>query len=400
MIAGGMLLDEVVAWFDNPRRTGSGTMVRCPAHEDKRQSLHISQGDDGRVLLKCHAGCDTADVLARVGKTLADLFPAREREPATLPPPVLIAYDYRETAGGPLLYQAVRKQYPDRKDFFQRKPKPGGGWEYTLGDVPRVLYRRPDLLAADTNKVVLILEGEKDCDRAARDGWIGTTNVGGAGKWLDEYSADLAGRHVVLIPDNDQPGYAHMLQVARSLEGTAASVTVGRLTAVPEKGDLSDALDAGLRRAALDQLFSGQRSKILGAELIDLDTLAELAGERPTINPPQEHEDDDVPNLTDLGNARRLVATHGGDLRYCHPWGKWFAWDGRRWRLDDSGEVVRRAKATIRELYREAAGLEDKARKDLVTHALKSEAGARLRAAERGNGMTEHVRPTPARPRR
>ncbi len=283
--AGSVALDTVVSWFDDPRRTGTGYMVRCSAHEDKRQSLHISQGEDGRILLKCHAGCDTADVLARVGKTLADLFPAREREPATLPPPVLIAYDYRETAGGPLLYQAVRKQYPDRKDFFQRKPKPGGGWEYTLGDVPRVLYRRPDLLAADPGEVVLILEGEKDCDRAARDGWVATTNVGGAGKWLDEYSADLAGRHVVLTPDNDQPGYAHMLQVARSLDGTAASVTVVRLTAVPDKGDLSDALDAGLTWEELDGLFTGQRSKVLGAELIDLATLAELARESPTAAP-------------------------------------------------------------------------------------------------------------------
>ncbi len=280
MGAGGALLDNVVSWFDHPRRTDRGAMVRCPAHEDKRQSLHVSQGDDGRVLLKCHAGCDTTDVLARVGKTLADLFPPRERDHPKTAPPVLIAYDYRDEHGD-LLYQAVRKQYPDRKDFYQRRPAAGGGWINNLKDVRRVLYRRPELLAADPNEVVLILEGEKDCDRAARDGWTATTNVGGAGKWRDDYSADLAGRHVVLFPDNDQPGYAHMLQVARSLEGAAASVTVVRLTAVPEKGDLSDALDAGLTWAALDPLVTGQRSKILGAELIDLATLAELAGEPP-----------------------------------------------------------------------------------------------------------------------
>src|SRR5262245_56780624 len=60
---------------------------------------------------------------------------------------------------------------------------------------------------------------------------------------------------------------------------------------------------------------------------------------------------DTVTNLTDLGNARRLVRRHGKDLRYCLAWGKWLSWDGRRWRIDDSGEVMRRAKATALSIY-------------------------------------------------
>jgi putative DNA primase/helicase len=64
---------------------------------------------------------------------------------------------------------------------------------------------------------------------------------------------------------------------------------------------------------------------------------------------------DPDPHLTDTGNALRLVRDHGLDLRHCHPWRKWLAWDGRRWRLDDSGEAVRRAKATVKGLYDWAA---------------------------------------------
>jgi putative DNA primase/helicase len=60
-------------------------------------------------------------------------------------------------------------------------------------------------------------------------------------------------------------------------------------------------------------------------------------------------------HLTDVGNAQRLVADHGEDLRHCHPWKKWLAWDGKRWRLDDTGEAVRRAKATVKALYAWAA---------------------------------------------
>src|SRR5262249_50246008 len=47
-------------------------------------------------------------------------------------------------------------------------------------------------------------------------------------------------------------------------------------------------------------------------------------------------------NLTDVGNARRLVNRHGADMRHCHPWKKWLCWDGRRWSEDDTGEAVRR----------------------------------------------------------
>jgi transposase-like protein len=49
-------------------------------------------------------------------------------------------------------------------------------------------------------------------------------------------------------------------------------------------------------------------------------------------------------NLTDVGNGRRLARQHGSDLRHVHAWRKWLVWDEKRWCLDDTGEVVRRAK--------------------------------------------------------
>src|SRR5215217_2423673 len=80
-------------------------------------------------------------------------------------------------------------------------------------------------------------------------------------------------------------------------------------------------------------------------------------------------------NLTDLGNAERLVTRHGDDLRYCHPWGKWLAWDGRRWAVDATGEVERRAVETVASIYIEAANANDKdERKVIARHAERSEA--------------------------
>jgi putative DNA primase/helicase len=63
--------------------------------------------------------------------------------------------------------------------------------------------------------------------------------------------------------------------------------------------------------------------------------------------------------FTDMGNAQRLVSRHGKDLRYCPAWKKWLVWDGKRWRVDDTGEVIRRAKDTMRELTRAAVEIED-----------------------------------------
>lgn len=88
-----------------------------------------------------------------------------------------------------------------------------------------------------------------------------------------------------------------------------------------------------------------------------------------------------VRQYTDLGNAERLVTQHGTDLRYCHPLGAWFVWDGRRWNTDNTGEVMRRAKDTVRAMYGEAALLDQSdERQALVKHAQRSEEARRLRA--------------------
>lgn len=86
-------------------------------------------------------------------------------------------------------------------------------------------------------------------------------------------------------------------------------------------------------------------------------------------------------NLTDYGNAERLVGHHGRDLRYVYAWDKWLVWTGRVWRVDDTGEVERRAKDTVRRIYQEAANAEDAdARKALANHAKSSEAKGRIEA--------------------
>jgi putative DNA primase/helicase len=113
--------------------------------------------------------------------------------------------------------------------------------------------------------------------------------------------------------------------------------------------------------------------------------LALVAGGEGDPTPPSPEDDDSEPgrddHLTDLGNARRLVAQHGADFRYVPQWGTWITWTGRRWRKDVTGEIHRRAKQVAEDLWLEAAQPRDSDdRKRWIAWAMKSESDARLRA--------------------
>ena len=126
------------------------------------------------------------------------------------------------------------------KDFRQRRPDGKGGWLWNMKGVRRVVYHLADIRVRlsdpeciahrrEHNLVddVFVVEGEKDVDRLWRQGLVATTNVGGAGKWCDDYAQQLVmvgAAGVVVFPDNDDAGRKHAEDVARSC--TAAGLTV------------------------------------------------------------------------------------------------------------------------------------------------------------------------------
>lgn len=211
--------------------------ARCPAHDDRNASLSVTLKGE-KVLMHCHAGCTTHAVLAAIGLRMKDLFPTDSSGRSSRGGKLVATYDYVSEAGE-LLYQKLRFQ---PKDFRQRRPDGKGGWIHALGDVRRVLYRLPEVLAADT---VVVVEGEKDADNLRSLGVTATTNVEGAGghsKWRPEYTETLRGKHVILIPDNDAPGLARSHGIADALAGVAASV---RWAVVQGHKDVSDWIAAG-----------------------------------------------------------------------------------------------------------------------------------------------------------
>lgn len=83
---------------------------------------------------------------------------------------------------------------------------------------------------------------------------------------------------------------------------------------------------------------------------------------------------------TDSGNAERLIALHGQELRFVRTWRRWLAWNGQAW-ADDSGAVYRAAKATARAMLREATKIDDdKARRAAIAFATRSESRASIEA--------------------
>ncbi len=240
------VLQNVLSRLQGVRKDGRGWKALCPAHNDRKPSLKVDEGEGGKVLVKCFAGCRTEDIVAAIGLNMSNLYPEPERKRK-----VIAAYDYKD-ASGKLLFQVCRTA---DKRFFQRRPDGRGGWLNGLGGVKPVLYRLPELLkAVRRGETVFIPEGEKDVDNLARLGLAATCNPMGAGKWRDHYSEHLRGAKVVILPDNDEPGRKHAQQVANSLYGKTGSVKVLELPSLPEKGDISDWLAVGGTKDELLQL--------------------------------------------------------------------------------------------------------------------------------------------------
>lgn len=271
-----------------PSRQGSrqGWVARCPAHDDKNPSLSIGEGGDGRVLVRCHAGCTPEKVCAALGLTLADLMPEPQGTHTTKqrqkPRPVkspsgngkpgphdngkpagktfatdndAIAelerqhgertglWTYHDAQGEPVGL-VVRWDGPDGKDI-RPVARYADGWHISAMPAPRPLYGLHELRTAP---VVVVTEGEKAADAARKCGLVATTSAGGAMAASKTDWSPLAGRSVIILPDNDEPGLAYAAEAARILTRLNPPATVRILnladyaSKLPAAGDLADVL--------------------------------------------------------------------------------------------------------------------------------------------------------------
>ena len=193
---------------------------QCPAHASSTADSRPLSGTaiDGSVLIYCHAGCDTEDVLAAIELTKSDLFDNRRDT----------TYEY---PGGRKVHRKPNKQFPQSGNKDDR----------TLFHSDRI---------GDASHVY-VTEGEKDVLAAEAAGVVAVCPAMGAGK-ADRFDwTPLAGRDVTVVADSDEPGKDHAEQVAK-LVAAAGARTVRTAKAAVGK-DLADHIAAG---KSLDELVA------------------------------------------------------------------------------------------------------------------------------------------------
>ena len=193
------------------RDTPNGLQAQCPAHPDNNPSLTITHGTTQPVVIHCHAGCPTSDILTALDLTWADISTPRDT-PTPTPP---ATYLYTDQHGTPL-YRVIRG---DNKQFRQQHLTPNGEWANGRNNIPPVLYNLPAITEAITNHdPIYIVEGEKDADTLTRHGHAATTNPGGAGNFTPQMADTL--RHatqIIVIGDDDTAGHQHITHIGQLL---------------------------------------------------------------------------------------------------------------------------------------------------------------------------------------
>jgi hypothetical protein len=155
-------------------------------------------------------------------------------------------YDYTDESGK-LIFQVVRFL---PKDFRQRRPDGFGSWIWSTKGIEKPIY---NLHKAATTEQVWLFEGEKDALIGEKTRLPGacSTLPGGAGKrFQDQWAAQLNGRRVIIVPDNDKPGHEHAAKVAQELKSRGHRGGIA-LALVPEfHKDYADWIAADPEQAA------------------------------------------------------------------------------------------------------------------------------------------------------
>jgi hypothetical protein len=152
--------------------------------------------------------------------------------------PIKEWYRY-ERADGSTAYHVARVEHVDDGKRIKEFPVYcNRSWGLKVKRAEKVPYRLQKVTKATD---VFIVEGEKDVHTLESMGLVGTTSLGGAGKFLPEYAKYFnKDQHVVILPDNDEPGCKHAEQVAAVLNGHVASIKILKLPNLPPSGDVSD----------------------------------------------------------------------------------------------------------------------------------------------------------------
>ena len=236
-----------------PKQSQGRTMALCPAHADTDRSLSVKESD-GKVLVKCFAGCTFDEIRDALGisKPSGPPPPIRRREkpepeeppkPQPLPTgPEFTTYLYTDAADTPLLAVVRHDQGGGRKRFIQFTPAAGDLWLPGGLKDERPLFHLPSL---QRKGLIAVVEGEK-CVLACETAWpkqLTTCWAGGTNTWNRTDWEPLRGREVSLVADADSPGRKAMRELAYYLDTEMDCVVWLALPEGDGKDDVADWLE-------------------------------------------------------------------------------------------------------------------------------------------------------------
>lgn len=271
-------IHKVLARLKNVKQAGEAQWAcSCPAHNDANPSLTVSLADDGRILLRCHAGCSFEEIRRAMGLEARDFAPNSTEKRAKQKRRIVATYDYPHA-------QKVRY---DPKSFSWRHLDEDGAWIYNRKGIPHELYIR-----GNEQQIMFFVEGEKDVDNLSSLGFYVACNEDGAdkngnGKWFDGYNEPFRGKDVRIVIDNDETGRNFSPFVASKLLDIAKSIKLFDLNTVwsdcPEHGDISDMLSALGKDATLENLKRLEASAPLFTGKTELETIQDKPKELPNF---------------------------------------------------------------------------------------------------------------------
>ncbi len=283
-----------------PHRSDTGYTAHCPAHDDRNPSLSVNTGDDGRVLLKCHAGCTLEAILQALNLDPGDLF-ARSNLECPKPPVTVETIKYVEVVpkdaplppeNHPKLRQPTMKwvyrasngwpaflvlRFDDDRGKTIRPltlwRKNGGlTWKWKAPPAPRPLFALP-ALASRAGDSVLIVEGEKAAEAAQTlfPDLVVTTSSGGSAAAGKTDWTPLRERAVTIWPDNDEAGLSYATKVASlAREAGASSISIVRVPEDWSPGwDLADQLPFGIDRDDLATMIRSAEPFVPENKVVD-----------------------------------------------------------------------------------------------------------------------------------
>jgi len=282
---------EVAAAIGGNSREGDGYVAFCPLHEadgkSHNPSLILSEGHSKPVIGHCRAGCCQDDINAAVdeiverleaGETVTPIESKVEikksgnklharilREGAPTD-----AYQYDDIDGNYVVtkirweavidgrrektFQFCNQQLPATSPSAFRMPEAAA--------MP--LYNAHALRDLESDDLVVICEGEKDANTMLGLDYVAVSTHNGVAGWSSQSAGCLQGRHVAIVPDNDDAGHKYAKKVIKALSPFAKSVKVIELPGLKDKGDVTDWVDAGGTEQQFWELYTGQSEEDLG----------------------------------------------------------------------------------------------------------------------------------------